>query len=338
MPRNKLLLDESPLVVLPTLAKVVGLEESILLQQIHYWLPKSHHAIYGVKWVRKTYQEWHEEVPFMTPKQVRDALNRLEQQCVIVGMELSKNRSDRTKYYTICYVHLEELTGHATIKGTDDFVSPSDNSVSPSDEFVSSRGDEIVSPSDEKVSSYIIGSTETTSIDRDYMGKKQSVYPSDPNSQTPNPAEKPKKQQVPHDSIRTQELASYWKAAKEKKLGVKIAYFQESVPLQGFFREILPSEGMDGIKAVIDAYFATEQKQYHHRWFETAFYDIKATIEPKKPKEPAPIPLQAWEIDYERDMLINSYEAKGMGRDEAYNKATAEVNRMFNLPEQAHAV
>jgi hypothetical protein len=156
---NLLLSNESPFCFQPTLAVKFGLAESVLIQQIHYWLPRSRHTEFGIKWVRKTYEEWHEEMPFLTAKQIRDVLNRLEGQGVVLGMELSKNRSDRTKYYTLCYVHIQEITGSIR---TDEIVSPSDDSVSPSDEIVSSRGDEIVSPSDEIVSSYIIGSTETT--------------------------------------------------------------------------------------------------------------------------------------------------------------------------------
>ena len=34
---TKLLLDEYPLLVLPKLAEKIGLNESIVLQQIHYW-------------------------------------------------------------------------------------------------------------------------------------------------------------------------------------------------------------------------------------------------------------------------------------------------------------
>ena len=35
---HRLLIDEPPLMVLPSLAAVIGLNEAIMLQQIHYWL------------------------------------------------------------------------------------------------------------------------------------------------------------------------------------------------------------------------------------------------------------------------------------------------------------
>ncbi len=35
---NNLLLDEHPLLVMPKLATLIGLNEAIVLQQVHYWL------------------------------------------------------------------------------------------------------------------------------------------------------------------------------------------------------------------------------------------------------------------------------------------------------------
>ena len=37
---SRLLLEDEPLVVLPKLATVIGLNEAIILQQLHYWLEK----------------------------------------------------------------------------------------------------------------------------------------------------------------------------------------------------------------------------------------------------------------------------------------------------------
>jgi hypothetical protein len=34
---SKLLLDEQPLLIMPKLATKIGLNESIIVQQIHYW-------------------------------------------------------------------------------------------------------------------------------------------------------------------------------------------------------------------------------------------------------------------------------------------------------------
>ena len=46
---SRLLIDEPPLQVLPSLAREIGLNEAIMLQQIHYWLLKSGNEFEGAK-------------------------------------------------------------------------------------------------------------------------------------------------------------------------------------------------------------------------------------------------------------------------------------------------
>ena len=59
---NNLLLDEHPLLVMPTLATLIGLNESIVLQQVHYWLKTKEKTeqdyIDGPYWVYNSYERW----------------------------------------------------------------------------------------------------------------------------------------------------------------------------------------------------------------------------------------------------------------------------------------
>ncbi len=48
---SNLLFDDQPLVILPQLALAIGLNESIVVQQLHYWLKKSENVHDGYKWV-----------------------------------------------------------------------------------------------------------------------------------------------------------------------------------------------------------------------------------------------------------------------------------------------
>ncbi|HJF30359.1 MAG TPA: hypothetical protein K8V56_01105 [Sporosarcina psychrophila] len=60
-----LLIKESPLQVLPSLAMEVGLNAAVLLQQLHFRSLISTNVRDGHKWVYKTYEEWkNEEFPF----------------------------------------------------------------------------------------------------------------------------------------------------------------------------------------------------------------------------------------------------------------------------------
>lgn len=44
-----LLLNEYPLLLSPTLACKIGVNEALILQQLHYWLEKTDHVIRGKK-------------------------------------------------------------------------------------------------------------------------------------------------------------------------------------------------------------------------------------------------------------------------------------------------
>lgn len=100
---SRLLIDEPPLQVLPSLAREIGLNEAIMLQQMHYWLIKSSHEFEGVKWFYKTLEDWQTEFPFWSAMTIRRTLTNLEKQKVIRIGDFNKKKFDKTKWYTIEY-------------------------------------------------------------------------------------------------------------------------------------------------------------------------------------------------------------------------------------------
>ena len=100
---SRLLIDEPPLQVLPSLAREIGLNEAIMLQQIHYWLIKSSHEFEGVKWFYKTLEDWQTEFPFWSTMTIRRTLTNLEKQKVIRIGNFNEKKFDKTKWYTIEY-------------------------------------------------------------------------------------------------------------------------------------------------------------------------------------------------------------------------------------------
>ena len=60
MPRRSsvLLINESPLQTLPSLACLVGINGAIILQQMQYWLQVSEHKIEGYAWIYNSYDKW----------------------------------------------------------------------------------------------------------------------------------------------------------------------------------------------------------------------------------------------------------------------------------------
>lgn len=113
---NKYLLDDRPLTVLPTLAKLLGsVERAIVLQQIHWLLqqPKSGIERDGYKWVWGTYEEWTAEYfPMWEPRVLRSHIVWLEKEGYLVSEQPRREQWDRTKYYRIEYstLHAESET------------------------------------------------------------------------------------------------------------------------------------------------------------------------------------------------------------------------------------
>lgn len=111
MNRSHLLINEPALQVLPSLAKVIGLNEAIVLQQLHYWLnnPKVGIEKQGEKWIFNTYEEWVDNFPFWSVSTVKRIFTSLEEQGVVISAQLEAKQRDMTKFYRIDYVQLEAL-------------------------------------------------------------------------------------------------------------------------------------------------------------------------------------------------------------------------------------
>ena len=106
---SKLLISESPLQVLPSLAVAIGLNEAILLQQLHYWLGHSTVTEGGKRWVYNTLEEWQKQLPFWSVATIKRAFSTLCELGIVERQQLSKDRRDKTNYYTINYPALDEL-------------------------------------------------------------------------------------------------------------------------------------------------------------------------------------------------------------------------------------
>ena len=85
---SQLLINEPPLQVLPTLAVLVGLNEAIVLQQLHYWLAKSANVQDGRKWVYNSYEQWQAQFPFWHVNTIQRTFGSLEKQGVVLSDRL----------------------------------------------------------------------------------------------------------------------------------------------------------------------------------------------------------------------------------------------------------
>jgi len=81
---NKLLLNESPLIILPSLASEIGLNEAIFTQQLYYWLEKSSTYFDEKKWVYKSLKEWEKEFPFWSNSTIKRTINSLKKSEILL--------------------------------------------------------------------------------------------------------------------------------------------------------------------------------------------------------------------------------------------------------------
>lgn len=107
---SRLLINENPLQVLPSLAVALkNLNEAVMLQQVQYWLSRSTKVFEGRRWVYNTIEEWNNQFPWLSERGVRDRFNSLIDKGVILTANFNKAKFDRTKWYSIDYDKLDSL-------------------------------------------------------------------------------------------------------------------------------------------------------------------------------------------------------------------------------------
>jgi hypothetical protein len=95
-----------PLVLNPELAAQIGLNEAIVVQQLHYWLERSKNKHKGHRWVYNTISEWREQFPFWSAATVKRTLAALRERGIIIVEQGVARRADRTNWYRLDYAKL----------------------------------------------------------------------------------------------------------------------------------------------------------------------------------------------------------------------------------------
>lgn len=112
---NRLLIDESPLQVLPTLAVEIGLNEAMFLQQLHFWLGVARRGRTGRRhegkvWSYKTFEEWQQEnFPFWSVSTIKRLVDKLVKSGLILAEKLDSHKRIQTNFYTINYAALKQI-------------------------------------------------------------------------------------------------------------------------------------------------------------------------------------------------------------------------------------
>lgn len=100
---TKLLLDEAPLMVIPSLAVSIGLNESIVLQQLHYLtVGKFGKVIDGRRYIYNTLEKWRDGYfPFWSVKTIQRTFEALEKAGYIISTQ--ERSYYRQKLYALDY-------------------------------------------------------------------------------------------------------------------------------------------------------------------------------------------------------------------------------------------
>lgn len=110
----RLLFNEEPITINRLAAKVLGLNEAIVVQQIHYWLninEKAKKNIFDDKvWTYNTYEKWqNENFDFWSVKTVRRVFDSLEKKGILIKGNYNNKKYDRTLWVTLNYEKLEMI-------------------------------------------------------------------------------------------------------------------------------------------------------------------------------------------------------------------------------------
>nr|WP_106779246.1 conserved phage C-terminal domain-containing protein [Lysinibacillus timonensis] len=107
---SKLLVNESYLILIPALATIFGLNEAIVLQQLHFRLQKSPLQYDGYTWYNQTYADWKKQFPFWSEITISRIFLNLEKKGVIISsIEYNRIKTYKTKYYRIDYEKLNRI-------------------------------------------------------------------------------------------------------------------------------------------------------------------------------------------------------------------------------------
>ena len=106
---SKLLINENPIMIQPTLVMKLGLNQAIIIQQVHYWLLKSPHIKDGKRWIYNTYKDWKQQFPFWSEKTIMRTFLALEKEGYVVSANYNRMKIDKTKWYSIDYDKLAEI-------------------------------------------------------------------------------------------------------------------------------------------------------------------------------------------------------------------------------------
>jgi hypothetical protein len=91
---------------------MVGINEAVILQQIHYWCEVNRKAGRnfhdGRYWTYNTFDKWSEEFPWLSKRHIQNLFAKLEKDGYLISGNYNQMKMDRTKWYTLNYDKIKQ--------------------------------------------------------------------------------------------------------------------------------------------------------------------------------------------------------------------------------------
>ena len=89
--------------VIPAIANRIGLEESLVLNQIYYWISKCGRTVADRDgtWIYNSIESWHKQFSYWSISKIRRILGSLESQGFIISKKVNARKWNQTKWYSI---------------------------------------------------------------------------------------------------------------------------------------------------------------------------------------------------------------------------------------------
>ena len=109
----------------PQIAAQIGESESILLNQIDYWLSKSGKSVDNLngKWIYNSHKEWLKQFSYWSLSKLRRTIKSLENLGLIISVKVNSKKWNQTKWYSIDYEKYAELFKREYLKSSNSKLS-----------------------------------------------------------------------------------------------------------------------------------------------------------------------------------------------------------------------
>lgn len=105
-----LLLEDQYFFVSKKLAALLGSDEALLLQQLHYRLENQGVMKEGQRWYRQTYEKWANQLGIWSAPKVKRMFLKMEKNKIVISSnKYNRFYVDRSKWYRIDYDRLNQM-------------------------------------------------------------------------------------------------------------------------------------------------------------------------------------------------------------------------------------